>query len=86
MYELKVKENLKILKGADYNYIFNLDNGFFARWGKTKEDDPQFSPIGPELLDIEVSTICHRACPCISGSACILPRFFRDNHQVSLAG
>jgi MoaA/NifB/PqqE/SkfB family radical SAM enzyme len=34
----------------------------FLRWGKTLQDDPDYSPIGPELLDIEVSTICSRAC------------------------
>lgn len=40
-----------------------MKNGFFARWGKTIEDDPDFSPVGPELLDIEISTICHGGCP-----------------------
>lgn len=45
-----------------YNYVFNTETGFFARWGKTLKDDPQFSPIGPEILDIEVSTICHMGC------------------------
>ncbi len=53
---------MKFVKGQHYNYLFNLDDGFFARWGKTKQDDPQFSPIGPELLDIEVSTICSNRC------------------------
>lgn len=42
-----------------YNWIFNKENGMFVRWGKSKNDDPIFSPIGPEILDIEVSTICH---------------------------
>lgn len=41
-----------------YNYVFNKETGFFARWGETKKDDPQFSPIGPEILDIEVTTKC----------------------------
>lgn len=58
--EYKILENkkLKILKGEDYNFIFNKQNGFFARWGKQKEDDPDFSPVGPEIADIEISTIC----------------------------
>lgn len=43
----------------DYNWVFNVEDGHFLRWGRTKEDDPQFSPLGPEILDIEVSTICH---------------------------
>jgi len=54
---------MKIYKSRDYNWIFNEKNGNFARWGHTKEADPQMSTIGPELADIEVSTICHRACP-----------------------
>ena len=46
-----------------------MKNGFFARWGKTIEDDPDFSPVGPELLDIEISTICHGGCPhCYKGN------------------
>ncbi len=41
-----------------YNYDFNDRTGEFARWGKNYEDDPQMSPLGPELADIEISTIC----------------------------
>ena len=49
-----------------YNYVFNRETGFFARWGKTKEDDPEFAPFGPEILDLEVSEICHG----IDGTPC----------------
>lgn len=42
-----------------YHYIFNKHSGGFARWGETEKDDPAFSPVGPELADIELSTICH---------------------------
>lgn len=52
----------KVFKSEEYNYIFNRNNGFFARWGKTKDDDPEYSPFGPEILDIELSTICSRGC------------------------
>jgi len=45
-----------------YNYIFNEKNGEFARWGTTFGDDPEYSPIGLEILDIEVSTVCHQGC------------------------
>jgi len=48
----------KILQSDNYNYMFDKQSGFFARWGKTKEDDPDFSPFGPEILDIEVTTKC----------------------------
>ncbi len=53
---------IKVYKSKDYNYKFNTKNGLFARWGETLEDNPEYSPIGPEILDIEISTICSRAC------------------------
>jgi MoaA/NifB/PqqE/SkfB family radical SAM enzyme len=49
----------KIVQTPDYNYWFISTTGKFARWGKTFDDDPQYSPIGPEIADIEISTICH---------------------------
>lgn len=48
----------KKLRSPNYNYDFNTQTGFLARWGKTFKDDPQLSPFGPEILDIEVSTVC----------------------------
>lgn len=42
-----------------YNWSFDTSNGTFMRWGKTKEDNPIYSDIGPEILDLEISTICH---------------------------
>ncbi len=62
MSEKKKNNFLKIVRSDAYNYVFNLKNGFFARWGKNKEQNPEYSPFGPELLDIEVSTICHGGC------------------------
>jgi len=56
-------KDLKVYKSEDYNFVFNKKTGFFARWGKTALDDPKFSPIGPEILDIEISTICSKGCP-----------------------
>ncbi len=50
---------IRTVKSTWYNWSFNLDTGFFARWGATMDEDPQYSPLGPEILDIEVSTICH---------------------------
>lgn len=49
---------VKACASPDYNYYFNKDSGLFVRCGKTKEDDPDYSPFGPELADIEISTIC----------------------------
>jgi hypothetical protein len=52
---------MKIYKSKDYNYIFNTKNGVFARWGKTLEDNPICAPT-PEILDLEISTICSQGC------------------------
>lgn len=51
--------SVKVTKSKEYNYIFNNVTGFFARWGETKEDDPAMSPFGPEIADIEISTVCN---------------------------
>ncbi len=53
-------ENKKIkkLESKHYNYLFDKQTGFFARWGKTKEENPLYSPFGPEIADIEISTVC----------------------------
>jgi len=48
----------KTLFSPDYNYIFDKENGEFIRYGKTKEHDPSFSPFGPEIVDMEITTIC----------------------------
>ena len=48
------KEN-KIAIGPDYNFYFSKINGEFRRWGKNIDDDPEYSPIGPEILDCEIS-------------------------------
>ncbi len=53
---------IKTVKSKDYNYLFNYTNGFFARWGSTKEEDPQMSNFGPEIADIEISTSCSFGC------------------------
>lgn len=49
-------QDKKLIASTDYNLIFNKKNGFTARWGKTKDDDPQWSPFGPEILDLEISS------------------------------
>lgn len=52
----------RYLRSPAYNYDFNKQTGFFARWGVTKDDDPDWAPAGPEIADIEISTICHQGC------------------------
>lgn len=55
-------KDIRICKSPRYNYLFKTSDGFFLRWGKDENDDPKFSPFGPELLDIEISTICGLNC------------------------
>jgi len=62
------KRPVKKVRSNGYSYDFNKDTGFFARWGDTFDDDPTYSPFGPEILDIEISTICDGGC-----SFCVPP-------------
>ncbi|KKN31045.1 hypothetical protein LCGC14_0827950 [marine sediment metagenome] len=52
----------KHLRSAEYNYDFCKRTGHFARWGAELKDDPDWSPVGCEIADIEISTICHQGC------------------------
>ena len=54
--KVKETEDIKFLASSDYNFIFDKNSGKFARWGKTEGDDPQWSPFGPEIADIELSS------------------------------
>lgn len=44
------------IRSEGYNFDFSRSNGFMRRWGVSSDDDPDFSPFGPEILDIEIST------------------------------
>jgi len=65
-YLLMDSEKMKVVIGEDYNYIFDKTNGKFVRYGRTYEEDPEFSPLGGEILDIEVTTSCNG----INGQLC----------------
>jgi radical SAM protein with 4Fe4S-binding SPASM domain len=52
----------KMLCSPEYNYIFGLGDGHLMRWGINENIDPELCKYGPEILDIEVSTICHKGC------------------------
>jgi len=52
---IEESEKGKMCAGNGYNFIFDKQNGNFARWGIDLDDDPPFSPIGPEILDLEIS-------------------------------
>jgi hypothetical protein len=55
-YAVRWNNGIKSFDSPNYHYVFNNRNGHFMRWGKTLEDDPDFSPYGPEILDIEISS------------------------------
>lgn len=52
-------DKLKHVRSEKYNYDFDKITGVFRRWGKTEADDPQVSPVGPEILDCEITTSCN---------------------------
>jgi MoaA/NifB/PqqE/SkfB family radical SAM enzyme len=63
---------LKLCRSRDYNFDLEKVTGRLSRWGLTESDidDPQFCEVGPEILDIEISTGgCPNACPwCYKGN------------------
>jgi hypothetical protein len=63
----------KMFRSENYKYNFNLKNGNFIRWGKALEDDPEYSPFGGEIADIEISTKCNG----INGKLC--PMCYKSN-------
>jgi hypothetical protein len=46
----------KLVQSPTYNYVFNKKNGFTATWGRTLQEDPAYSPFGPMILDLEISS------------------------------
>lgn len=68
-YTIKQNKHLKMLRSPEVNYNFDKRTGLMATWGRTLEEDPSYSPVGPFILDIEVTTICKRGCPfCYKGN------------------
>lgn len=63
---IRQQGHVKKLSSDEYHYVFNTITGAFARWGHTMDQDPTWSPFGPEIADIEISTICHG----IEGNPC----------------
>lgn len=64
-------DTMRLVSSEDgsYNMAFDPMTGFMARWGRTRDEDPDLSPDGPEILDVEVSTVCNRGCKfCYKGN------------------
>ena len=62
---MKILENKKhkIAQSEHYNSIFDKETGMFQRWGKIKDEDPQYCEHSPEILDLEISQgVCSMKC------------------------
>lgn len=56
--EIIKKGDKTYFNSKNYNFIFNKENGFFARWGDTLESDGKPELGLPEIADIEIAEIC----------------------------
>lgn len=52
------KGDWKYFLSENINNAFNTVTGYNAMWGRTKEETPKYSPYGPFIMDLEVSTVC----------------------------
>ena len=52
---LKESKTVKVFRSPEINFNFSKVNGYMEVWGKTKEEDPFYSPYGPLHLDVEIS-------------------------------
>lgn len=50
-----------------YNYFFSKLDGLAVRFGRTPDEDPEWCPLGPEILDLEISK---NGCIPIGGHMC----------------
>ena len=55
-------DKYRLVQQDHCNCLFDKRTGYQMRWGETREENPDWSPAGPELLDIELSTICQQGC------------------------
>lgn len=78
-YKIVDGKKLKVLQSEDCNYVFNKVNGTMMTWGKTMDDDPEYSKVGPFIADIEVTTICHG----INGVVC--PFCYKSNTSLNFS-
>lgn len=69
---LHITKDWKHFRSENFNYSFNMKNGFMGTWGAKKEDNPDSAPF-PLILDIEISEKCHG----INGVVC--PYCYKGN-------
>jgi MoaA/NifB/PqqE/SkfB family radical SAM enzyme len=71
--EVTLDGKWKRLRSDKLNYDFDMTNGNMGVWGKTFQDDPDWSPYGPFILDFEVTTKCKG----VAGKLC--PYCYKSN-------
>lgn len=59
---IKIVSNLN-----DYNSVFNKKTGYTATYGLNEADDVTWCPLGPEILDLEISV---NGCPRVGNKNC----------------
>lgn len=61
--------NYKVVTNSNktYHLYFNKLDGITWRFGVDPNDEPKFCPLGPEILDLEISV---NGCPTIGGRSC----------------
>jgi hypothetical protein len=57
-YDIVYEGSKKRLISKNFNYIFDFNTGFTAKWGATMKEDPEWCEFGPEICDVEVTEIC----------------------------
>jgi hypothetical protein len=57
-----IQGKTKCFYSPEVNYSFDLEDGTMIVIGKDKDTDAKYSPYGPFLADIEISTICNGVC------------------------
>jgi len=61
-YKIIENDRWKRLRSETVNYDFNKKNGFMVTYGRTLEENVAYSPFGPFIADIELSTSCANGC------------------------
>ncbi len=55
--EFTIEEDAQIKKliSTEYNYVYNKVWDVVLRWGRTKDENPLYSPYGPEMAYVDMS-------------------------------
>ena len=54
LYEEDLK--MRVLLSEDFSFVYDKETFTSLSWGKTKEEDPKFNPIGPEMVQMNIGS------------------------------